>query len=168
MIRRALILGAILLAAPWVAVPVSASDVNLVVIAFGVNWHIASTSTPPKPTIIISPGDALRLQVHNHDAMNHTFTFPHFGVDLQLAPGSDAVPTIAYVNITTSTADNGKWQFYCSVPGHTTGTDPNRDGMVGWVQVGSTPPTPGLEVPLILAVLGIAAVSARRFAWRKR
>ncbi len=162
-IRRAIPVAAIvLLLVPWVAAPVSAADVNFVLVASAVEWHVASTGTPSKPTITVNPGDVLRLQVHNHDATDHTFTFPHFGVDRPLASGSDADPTIIFVNLTTSTADNGKWQFYCNVPGHSTGPNESRTGMVGWVQVGpSTHSDPGFEVVLVIAALGVAVVVAR-------
>src|SRR3989442_5903049 len=125
----AMMVGVLLFAAP-IAPPAAAVDVHFVVIAFGTNWHLASTSSAPKPTITVDPGDVLRLQVHNHDPMNHTFTFPHFGVDVFLAPGSDANPTIVFVNITT-TSQTGKWQFYCKIPSHTTGSDPQPVSQCG-------------------------------------
>ena len=160
-------MAVVLLVAVPLAPPAAAVDVHFVVIAFGTNWHLASTSSAPKPTITVDPGDVLRLQVHNHDPMNHTFTFPHFGVDVFLAPGSDANPTIVFVNITT-TSQTGKWQFYCKIPSHTTGSDPNRDGMVGWVQVGSPAPAPGFEVLLVITALGMVAVAVRSLSWRRR
>ena len=150
---------AALLISPLFAGPAVAADVNVVLIASGTNWHVGSPNAAIKPTITVSPGDVLRLQVHNHDAMDHTFTFPHFGVDRPLAPGSDAAPTIIFVNITTSPADRGRWQFYCNITGHTTGTDENRNGMVGWFQVGPTQPAPGFEVVLLIAALGVVALA---------
>ena len=80
-----------------------------------------------------------------------------------LTSANQSNPTVAFVNITTSTADNGKWQFYCNIPGHSTGPNESRTGMVGWVQVGATtpPPTPGFEVVLVIAALGIVAAAVR-------
>jgi uncharacterized cupredoxin-like copper-binding protein len=147
--------------------PAPAVDVTL--IAFTTSWHVGSHSAPPKPTITVNPGEVLRLRVENHDAFPHTFTFPHFSVDVPLAAGSPTSPFVAFVNITTSTADNGRWQFYCAIPGHFTGTGENRDLMVGWVQVGTPtnpPPTPGFEVVLVIAALGAVAVAARVFPRR--
>ena len=90
------------------------------------------------------------------------------------SPSSDAI-FIAWVsctdavNITTSTSDNGRWQFYCSIPGHAPGTNESRTGMVGWVQVSaaSPPPTPGFEVVLVIAALGVVALATRAFPRRK-
>ncbi len=154
-----------------VRVNAPAPGVDVTLIAFTTSWHVGTHSAPPKPTITVNPGDVLRLRVENHDAFPHTFTFPHFSVDVPLAAGSTASPFVAFVNITTSTADNGRWQFYCNIPGHFSGTDPNRDGMVGWVQVGTPPnppPTPGFEVVLVIAALGAVAVAARVLPRRKR
>ncbi len=148
----------------WVRVNAPAPAVDVTLIAFSTSWHVGSHTAPPKPTITVTPGDVLRLRVENHDNFAHTFTFSHFGVDVPLAAGSPTSPFVAFVNITTSTADNGKWQFYCAIPGHFSGTGENRDGMVGWVQVGAPtnpPPTPGFEVVLVIAALGVVAVAAR-------
>ena len=147
-----------LLLSPMIAGPAVAADVNVTLIAFNIDWHVASQTAPTKPTITVNPADVLRLRIENHDAMDHTFTFPHFAVDRPLVQGA----TI-FVNITTSTADNGKWQFYCNIPGHSTGPNESRTGMVGWVQVGATtpPPTPGFEVVLVIAALGIVAAAVR-------
>ena len=164
-----LIVAAILLI-PLVSGPAAAANVPVTLIAYNVEWHVGTHSTPPKPTITVNPGDVLQLRIENHDATGHTFTFPHFTVNDTLAAGSPSAPFVIFVNLTTSTADNGKWQFYCSVLGHTTGTDPNRDGMVGWVQVGASnpPPTPGFEVLFVIAALGIAVVVARVVPRRKK
>ena len=148
----------------WVRVSAPAPGIDVTLIAFTTGWHVASHDTPAKPTITVDPGQVLRLRVENHDTFAHTFTFPHFNVDVALAGGGVSNPTVVFVNITTSTADNGKWQFYCNIPGHATGTGENRDGMVGWVQVGAPqgpPPTPGFEVVLVIAALGIVAVAVR-------
>ena len=161
---------AALLVSPMIAGPASAADVSVTLIAFNVNWHVGSETAAATPTITVSPGDTLRLQVHNHDAFGHTFTFPHFTVNQPLAAGSSTNPTVIFVNITTSTSDNGRWQFYCSIPGHAPGTNESRTGMVGWVQV-STPaprPTPGFDVVLVIAALAVVAVSVRALHRRKK
>jgi FtsP/CotA-like multicopper oxidase with cupredoxin domain len=153
---------AALLAAPLVAArPVAAADVHVVLIARANDWHVGSPGATPKPTITVNPGDVLRLQVHNHDGTDHTFSFPHFGIDRPLAPGSDAAPTIIFVNLTTSPAEAGRWQFYCAVLGHSPGANESRVGMVGWVQVGSSPPAPGFEVLLVVAALGLVGNAVR-------
>ena len=154
----------------WVQVNAPAPSVNVTLIAFNTAWHVASHDTPAKPTITVNPGDVLRLRVENHDGFAHTFTFDHFGVDVPLAAGSVSAPTVAFVNITTSTADNGKWQFHCGIPGHTTGSGETRDGMVGWVQVGAVrpPPTPGFEVVLVIAALAAVAIAIRVVPRRKK
>ncbi len=152
----ALLLVAVL-AIPAFAGPASAANVPVTLIAKDVNWHVGSDTAPTKPTITVAPGDVLQLTVENHDGFNHTFTVPHFGVNESLSAGATV-----RVNITTSNADNGTWQFYCSIPGHTTGTYPNLDGMVGWIKVASAtppPPTPGFDTVLVvLALAGVAGV----------
>ena len=159
------ILLAGLLVVPALSGPVSASDVPVTLIAKNVAWHVGNESAPPKPTITVTGGDVLRLTIENHDTINHTFTIPHFGIDTGLLAGA----TI-FVNITTANADNGTWQFYCAVPGHTVWSYPNLDGMVGWVHVTAapaTPATPGLDtVIVVLAFVGVAAVA--RVAVRRK
>ncbi len=155
--NRAGMVGGIRVAAPG-------PSVNVTLIAFDTAWHVASHTAPAKPTITVNPGDVLRLRIENHDAFAHTFTSAHFSVDVPMPAGGVSSPTVVFVNITVTTADNGKWQFYCKIPGHATGTGETRDGMVGWVQVGTPtnpPPTPGFEVVLVIAALGVVAVAAR-------
>jgi hypothetical protein len=161
---------AALLVSPVIAGPASAADVNVTLIAFNTNWHVGSEGAPAQPTITVAPGDVLRLRVENHDAFDHTFTFPHFSVDQPLGLGSPSSPTVIFVNITTSTADNGRWQFYCAVPGHTTGSGETRDLMVGWVQVSppAPPPTPGFEVVLVIAALAVVVVAVRVLPRRRQ
>src|SRR5437773_1700900 len=170
---RAFIIAALivaLLASPLLARPAAAADVPVTVIAFSVSWHLGTEAGAPQPNITATAGDVLRLRVENHDGFAHTFTFDHFGVDVPLAAGSVSAPTVAFVNITTSTADNGKWQFHCGIPGHTTGSGETRDGMVGWVQVGAVrpPPTPGFEVVLVIAALAAVAIAIRVVPRRKK
>jgi len=170
---RALVLVFVLvglLASPLIARPAAAADVSVTLIAFNVAWHVAAHDAPAKPTITVNPGDVLRLRIENHDNFSHTFTFDHFSVDVPLAQGTPTNPTVVLVNITTSTADNGKWQFHCAIPGHATGTGENRDGMVGWVQVGAVnpPPTPGFETVLVIAALGAVAIAVRVVPRRKK
>ncbi len=157
-----------LLVSPLAATPAAAADVNVTLVAFNVVWHLTSQTGTASPTITVNPGDVLRLRIENHDAMGHTFTFPHFAVNTALPAGGTTNPTVIFVNITTSSSDNGKWQFYCAIAGHASGADESRTGMVGWVQVGSTAPprTPGVEVVLVVGAIGIVAV-AMRVAHRK-
>src|SRR5213594_976727 len=161
---------AALLVSPMIAGPASAADVSVTLVAFNVNWHVGSEGAATTPTITVSPGDTLRLQVHNHDGFGHTFTFPHFTVNRTLAAGSSANPTVIFVNITTSTADNGRWQFYCAVAGHAPGANESRTGMVGWVQVSAPAPrpTPGFEVVLVIAALAVVAIAVRAFPRQKK
>ena len=162
----AVLLAVVLL--PLLAPAAAGKDVDVTLIAKAVDWHVGAPTAASKPEISMDPGDRLVLQVHNHDAMDHTFTFTHFAVDLALAPGSDANPTIISVTINTSQADVGRWQFYCAIPGHAPGTNESRVGMVGWVRIGvAPPPTPGFEVALVIAALGIAAVAMRVLPRRK-
>lgn len=153
----------------WIQVTGTGTSVSVTVIAFTTAWHVASHDTPAKPTITVNPGDVLRLRIENHDDFAHAFTSDHFSINVPLARGTPTSPAVAFVNITTSTADNGKWQFYCSIPGHTTGSGETRDGMVGWVQVGAVrpPPTPGFEVVLVIAALAAVAIAARIVPRRK-
>ena len=164
------VIVAALLLIPVGAGPAAAANVPVTLIAFNVQWHVGTHSTPPAPTITVNPGDVLRLRIENHDGMGHTFTFPHFTVNDTLDLGSPSAPFVIFVNITTVPADNGKWQFYCSVPGHAPGANESRTGMVGWVQVGtsSPPPTPGFEVLFVIAALGIAVLVARVLPRRKK
>ncbi len=152
-----------LLVSPLVAAPAAAADVNVTLVAFNAVWHLASETGTAAPTVTVNPADVLRLRIENHDAVAHTFTFPRFAVNDPLAAGSSANPTVIFVNITTSSSDNGKWQFYCAIPGHAPGTNESRTGMVGWVQVGSTAPprTPGFEVLLVIAAIAFVAVAMR-------
>ncbi len=155
MIRWALpaLLIATLLVSPLFAGSAAAANVDRTLIAENTLFRVGTTS---EPTITVQPGDVIRFRIENRDSIDHTFTFPHFVVDQPLSGGA----TI-FVNITTSEADRGKWQFYCSIPGHSAGPVENRDGMVGYVQVG-TPPQPspiGLEIILIIvAIVVVVAV----------
>lgn len=154
-----------LLVAPFLSGPASAADVPATLIAKNTAWHVGSDTAAAKPTISAAPGDVLRLTISNHDSFNHTFTLPHFSVNDALAAGA----TI-FVNITTSTADNGTWQFYCSIPGHTTGAYPSLDGMVGWVKVSAPappPPTPGFDTVIVVLAL-VGAVAIARVARRRK
>jgi len=164
------VIVAALLLIPVASGPVAAANVPVTLIAYTVAWHVGTHSTPPNPTVQVNPSDVLQLRIENHDAMTHTFTFPHFTVNDTLNSGSPSAPFVIFVNITTSTADNGKWQFYCSIPGHSSGANEARTGMVGWVQVGASnpPPTPGFEVLFVIAALGIAVVVARIVPRRKK
>jgi len=143
--RHAVILTLVMiaLAAPLLAPPAKAADVNFTLVASGFNFHRNTPTTPEDPTLVANAGDRLLFRIENEDGVLHTFTFPHFGVSVDLAAGSAANPTVVFVNITTSAADVGTWQFHC-IP-HSSGTDETRTGMVGWVDLvglaDTTPPT---------------------------
>jgi len=131
-------------------------DVTL--IAENILWKVGTTT---KPTIKVEPGDVLRLTIENKDSFAHTFTFTHFDVDLPLPANA-----VIFVNITTSGA--GTWQFHCAVSGHSTGSGENRDLMVGWVQVGSPPPSFGIGLELILLLVAVIVVIAGVTAYAMR
>lgn len=152
------------------ASPASAADVPVNLFASGFEWHVGSRGAPAEPTITVNAGDTLRLRIENWDsglAGTHTFTVPHFAVDRNLPPAADAnTPTVIFVNITTASADVGRWQLWCQP--HSSGTDPEaHTGMIGWIVVRSTtpPPTPGFEA---LAAVGAAAIAFALIAIRKR
>lgn len=142
--------------------PAAAADVNATLVAVSFQFHLDSATGTPEPTIVVDAGDTLRLRIENQDAVFHTFTFPHFGIDLGLDNGSATQPDVSFVDIPTSSADAGTWQFWCRP--HSSGSDPeNRVGMIGRVQIRSTaPPTPGFEVLIsvaaILAAVGVAMI----------
>ena len=147
---------------------VLAANVDKTLVAFNVDWRDGTETGTTTPTFTVAPGDALRLRIENHDAMNHTFTLPHWGVSLSLIQGSSSNPYVTWFNVTTSSADNGKWQFYCDITGHNVGTYPNKTGMVGWIEV-ATPtakPTPGFEAVAALGAVGGAFLVLA--VWRHR
>ncbi len=157
------LLMSLALTGPLFVGSVAAKDVTHTLYALNVMWHLDSATAPEKPTITIDPGDTLRLTIINQDAFDHMFTFPYKSIDVPLGPGA----TI-FVNITTTTSDSGKRQFYCSIPGHTSGTDPNRDGMVGWIQIGAPPPPPPTPSVELLGVLGTITVAFVVVGLRRR
>lgn len=146
----AIVLAGILLSSV-LAEPALAADVNRTLVAENIAFRVGTTA---KPTITVNPGDVLRLRIENIDSLDHTFTSDHFGVDVPM-PGDSVV----FVNITTSEVDRGLWQFHCKIPGHATGSGENRDGMVGWIQVGTPAPAPlGIDPLLIAGILVIVVV----------
>ena len=153
MMRWALpaLLIATLLVSPVFTSPVAAANVDVTLIAENTLFKVGTTA---EPTITVEPGDVIRFRVENRDSFGHTFTFPHFTVDEPLSAGA----TI-FVNITADEADRGKWQFYCSIPGHATGPVENRDGMVGYVQVGAPPQPSSIGLEIILIIVGIVVVA---------
>ena len=127
-------LALIALAAPLVAPPAGAADVNFTLVAANFEWHRNNPSTQPEPTFNANAGDRLLFRIENEDPAAHTFTVPHFAVDVPLAAGSAANPTVIFVNITTTAGDVGTWQFWCQP--HSSGADPeNHIGMIGWIDL---------------------------------
>lgn len=156
-------------AAGLVAGTAAADGVEKTIVAKASQFHLDSEAGPASPTITISQGDELHLRIENHEAVFHTFTFPHFQIDLALDNGSASQPEVIFVNITTTSGDVGKWQFWCRP--HSSGSNPeNRQGMVGWVDVrGATPPTPGFETLAVLAaIVGAGALVATGARVRRR
>jgi plastocyanin len=172
----ALILTALLLG-PLSAAPASAAEVNQTLIALNIAWHVGS-ETSSNTQITVNVGDTLHLTIDNQEtsAGPHTFTAPHFAaapgqigggstLNISLAQGADFV-----WNHTFTSADLGTWQYYCEVLGHSSGTYPDRTGMVGTIRVTqpAPPPTPGFEVLLVVAALGIVAVAVRVLPRRRK
>ena len=112
-----------ILALPSIAPPAAAADTSVTLIAKNNLWHIGS-ETSSDTAIRANVGDTLRLRVENHDTFFHTFTAPQFNVDAPLDPGA-----VFFWNHTVTSSDVGTWQYYC-IP-HSTGTYPNRSGMIG-------------------------------------
>lgn len=157
--------------------PAQAADVNVTLIAKNIQWHVG-TETSTQTTITVTVGDTLRLRIENRDSADHTFTAPQFPaatgqggggnfLDITLAPAQ-----IFFWNYTTDSNDAGSWQFYCAVLGHSSGTYPNRTGMVGLLVVQSTaPPTPTTDSTLLIggAVIVVAIIAvAAALMMRKR
>ena len=174
MYRHTLAYIAIILAAvaliPNAAPTARAADLNVTLIASGTQWHVGSASAPANPTITVVAGVTLRLTIRNDDSFAHTFTMEDrfFTGDKPLAAGA----TI-FVNITTSDALIKNWQFYCNILGHTSGTYPNKSGMVGTITIvsASPPPTQGgvdyvvigsLAIVVVVIVAGVAVLLRRR------
>ncbi len=145
---------AALLVASFVPTPATAADVNVTVVAFDVVFHFGSATGASPPTITVTAGDTIHVRVENHDALFHTFTVPHFGKDVGLDNGSASNPTVATVDIPTSSTDVGTWQFWCRP--HSSGTEPeNHVGMIGSIVVRS-PRTPGFEAFTAIAAIATA------------
>ncbi len=160
MVPRAWVLAvlacALVFAVPQASTPAAAADVNVTLVAANLGWHRNNPTTPDQPTITANAGDGLNLTIESPETLTlHTFDFPHFGVSMSLPAGG-----VSYVNITTTAADAGRWQFWCGA--HSTGTDPeNHTGMVGWFNLlgaDTTPPTilhapPGGSVALNTSIV---------------
>jgi len=157
------LLAAALFANDLLAGRVNAGDVNRTLVASGFEFHLDSAAAPADPTITIAPEDILRLRIRNLGPAFHTFTMAHFPIDDPLAEGA----TI-FVNITTTTGDVGKWQFWCTP--HSSGSGEDHRGMVGWIQVGqpSPPSTPGFETLAAIAAIGAAFMIGTVWGWSRR
>lgn len=120
---------------PFLASPATATTTEYeTLVASGFQYHLGSASAPSAPTITIGAGEVLALKIENRDSTFHTFTVPHFAINVGLDNGTVANPTVVFVNITTSSGDTGGWEFWCRP--HSTGTDPeNHTGMIGHITV---------------------------------
>jgi plastocyanin len=150
-----LIAVAALLAVPFVSAPAAAKVVNANLIQAAFDFHLDSPTGAADPTITAVVGDVIRFRVENQDSTLHTFTAPHFSVDRTLASAG----AVIFVNITTTAADAGRWQFWCEP--HSSGPDDeHHTGMIGYIQVNAaTPPqTPGFDA--FVAVLAVASAFA--------
>jgi len=154
---------AVLLAVPSAA-PVTAADVDVNLIAASFEFHVNTPSAASDPTITVTVGDVIRFRVENQDASLHTFTVPHFNVNRTLASAGSVV----FVNITTTSADAGRWQFWCD-PHSSGGTPETHTGMIGFIQVNSAtqPRTPGFEasVTILAAVVAFTILALR---WNRK
>ena len=152
----------IALVAPLALRPAAAADVNQTLVAASFQFHLGTASGTSPPAVTVTAGDTLRLRIENVDTTTprHTFTLSHFSVDLTLADGSASVPSVAFVNITTTATDVGTWQFHC-LP-HSTGAEGSRTGMIGSIVVqAAAKPTPGFEFVAVVAAIGAALVVVR-------
>ena len=143
------------------ATPAAAADVSVNLIAANFDFHVGSPNASADPTITAVVGDVIRFRVENQDGADHTFTVPHFGIDRNLAPGA-----VIFENITTVTADAGRWQFWCDP--HSSGATPEtHTGMIGFIQVNAPAPRqPGFEA--FAAILAAATAFLVLAAYRTR
>jgi len=134
--------------------PARAADVNVNLIAANFEFHIDLPTAPEDPTITVTAGDVIHFRVENQDATLHTFTVPHFAKNESLPN----VGAVVFVNVTTTTADIGRWQFWCDP--HSVGATPETHTlMIGFIQVNSpTPPPrqPGFEAFVAILAAGTA------------
>ena len=156
-----------LVVGPLFAAPAAAADVNVTLVASGFTWHVGSAGSS-NTQIAVNVGDTIHLTIENLvDNAMHTFTAPHFPAATgQVGPGPNlnvnlsAGATFVW-NYTFVAADAGTWQYYC-IP-HSSGTYPNRAGMVGTIVVTTPAPprTPGFEIVLVIGAVAVVAVAMR-------
>lgn len=148
---------------PAIGPTATAADASVTLIAKNLVWHVGS-ETSSDTAIRATVGDTLRLRVENKDTVLHTFTAPQFSVDASLNPGA-----VFFWNHTVASADVGTWQYYCTP--HSSGTYPNRAGMIGTIVFSSAaaPPAPqdytlliAVVVIVLVAIVALAAVMMRR------
>lgn len=159
-----------------VAPAVPGADVSRLLITRS-GFHFETYPSPEK-NLTVTVGDTIRLRIVNQEpgATTHTFTAPHFPMALnQLGSGNTLNVSMTqgrtfFWNYTVTSADLGTWQFYCASLGHSTGTYPDRTGMVGKITVQAAPAQPadntllivGGIVGLVVVIAIIAAVAMRR------
>ena len=89
---------------------------------YGVGGEIDGVSNP---TLVVNPGDVVKITVINGQATEHDLTIDEFGVFTGSLTEQDQEGAITFV------ADKeGTFNYYCKVPGH------SAAGMVGVLQVG--------------------------------
>jgi len=145
---------------PMTVPPARAANVPVSLFARNFAWNVGTESSGVA-TITANIGDRLQLTIENRDTELHTFTANHFPA----APNQGGSGTflnvslpagrIFFVNLTMTAADAGAWQYYC-IP-HSSGTYPNRAGMVGVISV-VAPPPPFVVDPLLLGSLLLVVV----------
>jgi len=167
----ALFAGALL---PMAVPSARAEDVFVSLYARNISWNVGS-ETSGVTTIIVNVGDTLRLRIENRDTELHTFTANQFPaapnqggsgnfLDVNLPAGG-----VFFWNRTMTASDAGNWQYYC-IP-HSSGTYPNRAGMIGVISVVTPPPPPTPINPLLLgsvAIVVVLIVAAVALAVRRR
>jgi uncharacterized cupredoxin-like copper-binding protein len=139
---------------------VQAADVSRTLITRQ-GFHFDTYPSTEK-NLTVTVGDVIQLRIQSQEpgTTTHTFTAPHFpSAANQLGSGTTLNVSMTpgrtfFWNYTVTSQDLGKWQFYCSTPGHSIGTVPNRAGMVGNITVQAAPAQP---VDTLLIVGGVAA-----------
>jgi MYXO-CTERM domain-containing protein len=115
------------------------------------------------PRIDVKQGETVRLNVKNYNPNPHDLVVcgdaPGTGSGCDERWGYVGVEPNGEAALTFTAARAGTFEYFCTIPGHKQG------GMRGELVVqgtATTKETPGPGVPLALALLGAAALLARR------